>query len=147
MKEKLQDPSLEEKLIPKWHVGCRRLTPGVGYLEAMKKENVEVVYGKILRITEKGVVSEDKREHALDVLIAATGFDVSFKPRFPVIGPGGRNLQEEWRGEPQSYFGLAAAGFPNYMIFLGPNCPIGNGPVLSAMGMAVPTQVRTVCRD
>jgi hypothetical protein len=29
--------------------------------------------------------------------------------------------------------GVAASGFPNYLIFLGPNCPIGNGPVLSAI--------------
>lgn len=25
---------------------------------------------------------------------------------------------------------MAAAGFPNYFMFLGPNCPIGNGPII-----------------
>lgn len=137
MKEKLQNPSLEEKLIPKWAVGCRRFTAGVGYLEALGKENVEVVYGDVVRVTEKGCVSEDGQEHELDVLICATGFDVSFRPRFPIIGFDGRNLQDEWKDEPQSYFGIAAAGFPNYLTLIGPNTPVGNGPVLSAVGMCL----------
>ncbi|RAQ67887.1 hypothetical protein COH20_009798 [Aspergillus flavus] len=32
--------------------------------------------------------------------------------------------------EPRSYLGIAAAGYPNYYMFLAPNSPIGNGPVL-----------------
>lgn len=58
----------------------------------------------------------------------------SFRPRFPLIGPSGSNLQDEWSEEAKGYMGLAAPNFPNYMIFLGPNCPIGNGPVLVAIG-------------
>lgn len=137
MKEKLNNSFLEEKLIPKWHVGCRRLTPGVGYLESLSKENVSVVYGEIAAVTEKGCLGDNGKEYPVDVLICATGFDTSFKPRFPVIGPEGNNLQDQWKDEAQSYFGLAVAGFPNYLIFLGPNCPIGNGPVLSAIGKSI----------
>ncbi|PGH26446.1 hypothetical protein AJ80_01944 [Polytolypa hystricis UAMH7299] len=133
MKEKLNNEFLEEKLIPEWHVGCRRLTPGVGYLESLGKENVKVVYGEINEVTEKGCLCDDGKEYPVDVLICATGFDTTFKPRFPLIAPDGRNLQEVWKEEPKSYLGLAAPGFPNYLIFLGPNCPIGNGPVLSAI--------------
>lgn len=134
MKEKLHNPMLEECLIPQWSVGCRRITPGVGYLEALRAEKVKVVYGNITHVTEKGCVCGDGKEYPVDVLICATGFDTSFKPRFPLIGPKGNNLQDDWRDEPQSYLGLAVAGFPNYLMFLGPNCPIGNGPVLSAIG-------------
>ncbi|KAF2816163.1 FAD/NAD(P)-binding domain-containing protein [Mytilinidion resinicola] len=133
MKEKLHNDYLEERLVPNWHVGCRRLTPGVGYLESLGKENVEVVYGEITKISEKGCVSDNGNEYPLDVLICATGFNTSFKPRFPVINHKGVNLQDVWKDEAQSYFGVAAADFPNYLIFLGPNCPIGNGPVLSAI--------------
>lgn len=140
MKEKLHDAFLEEKLIPNWHVGCRRLTPGVGYLEALGKDNVSVVYGEISHITERGCVCDDGQEYPVDVLICATGFDTTFKPRFPVVGPDGRNLQDEWKNNLESYLGLAAAGFPNYLIFLGPNCPIGNGPVLIAIGMFASSQ-------
>ncbi|KAK6215328.1 monooxygenase [Colletotrichum tabaci] len=133
MKEKLNNPCLESKLIPEWSVGCRRLTPGVNYLESLTKPNVEVVYGEIKEITERGCLCDNGQEYTVDVLICATGFDTSFKPRFPVVGPSGDNLQDKWAVTPESYFGVAAAGFPNYFLMLGPNCPIGNGPVLSAI--------------
>ncbi|KAK3068050.1 hypothetical protein LTR53_014669 [Teratosphaeriaceae sp. CCFEE 6253] len=142
MQQKLGDADLIAKLIPDWSVGCRRLTPGVGYLESLTKPNVTTVYGEISRVTPRGCVTDDGTEHPLDVLICATGFDTTFKPRFPLIAPSGKNLQDEWAAEPQSYLGIAAAGYPNYLIFLGPNCPIGNGPVLSAIEL----QADYMCR-
>lgn len=133
MKEKLHSEYLEEGLIPKWSLGCRRFTPGIGYLESLGKDNVTVVYGGINQITKKGCLCDNGNEYPVDVLICATGFDTTFKPRFPLIGPDRRNLQDEWKEEAQSYLGMAAAGFPNYLIFLGPNSPVGNGPLLSAI--------------
>lgn len=123
-------PVLWDGLIPKWPVGCRRLTPGTNYLEALGKPNVEVVLGEILSVSESGVKTASGSEYALDVLICATGFDTSFKPRFPVFGLEGRNLQDEWSQEAQSYLGLAASKMPNYMIFLSASSPAGNGPLL-----------------
>lgn len=134
MRQKLQNEVLEHKLIPRWAVGCRRLTPGINYLETLGADNVDVVYGEIERITENGCVGEGGKEYPVDVLICATGFDTSFKPRFTLIGENGANLADEWALEPKSYLSLAAAGFPNYFMFIGPNSPIGNGPVLITMG-------------
>ena len=133
MKARLQNETLEQLVIPKWGVGCRRLTPGVNYLETLVSEKVSVVYGNIQQITERGCVCDDT-EYPVDVLICATGFDTSFRPRFPIIGLGGKNLADVWADEPKSYLGLAAHGFPNYFMFIGPNSPIGNGPVLSGIG-------------
>lgn len=135
MAEKLHNPQLEKQLVPTWHVGCRRLTPGVGYLEALGQSNVAVVYGEITSITECGFLCANGREYPVEVLICATGFNTSFKPRFPVVGPSGANLQDTWStgNKAEAYLGIAAPEFPNYLIFLGPNCPIGNGPVLSAI--------------
>jgi cation diffusion facilitator CzcD-associated flavoprotein CzcO len=134
MKARLQNETLEQLVIPKWGVGCRRLTPGVNYLETLVSEKVNAVYGNIQHITERGCVCDDGKEYPVDVLICATGFDTSFRPRFPIIGLGGKNLADEWADEPKSYLGLAASGFPNYFMFIGPNSPIGNGPVLAGMG-------------
>ncbi|KAF6798223.1 monooxygenase [Colletotrichum sojae] len=148
MREKLEDPYLEEKLIPEWSVGCRRLTPGVGYLESLTKPNVEVVYGEITAVTESGCLMEDGTEHPVDVLICATGFDTTFRPRFPIVAPSGENLQDKWgpANSPESYFGMAVAGFPNYLMMLGPNCPIGNGPVLSAIEAQADWMLKVVDR-
>lgn len=102
MKAKLNSPSLSAKLIPSFPIGCRRFTPGVGYLEALSAPNVEVAHGAITRVTETSCISEDGKEYKLDVLICATGFDCSFRPRFPILGLDGRNLQDEWEEEPRS---------------------------------------------
>ncbi|KAJ9643321.1 hypothetical protein H2204_002217 [Knufia peltigerae] len=133
MKEKLQNDKLAAQLIPNWGVGCRRLTPGVNYLETLSAPNVTVVYGEINEITEKGCICDDGNEYPVDILICATGFDTSFKPRFPVMGLNKIDLREQWSSEPKGYLGLAASNMPNYFQFLGPNCPVGNGPLLSAI--------------
>lgn len=122
------------------------MTPGVNYLESLTKPNVSVVYGEIKEITENGCMCDDGNEYPVDVLICATGFDTTFKPRFPLIGPSGENLQNIWTKEPKSYLGVAAPDFPNYLIFLGPNCPIGNGPVLSAIELQADWMMRVIDR-
>lgn len=96
----------------------------------MTLPNVTPICREIAHVTPRGCVTEDGQEHVLDALICATGFDTSFKPRFPVIGRNGVSLTEFWKTEPRSYLGLAVHGFPNYFVFLGPNCPIGNGPIV-----------------
>jgi len=130
MRDQIPDEDLKDKLTPMWDVGCRRLTPGTGYLSSLSSDKSSVVYGEIVKISPKGPITEDGREHPVEVLICATGFDTTFKPRFRLQGLNGELLAETWKDEPASYLGLAAAGFPNYFMFLGPNCPIGNGPVL-----------------
>ncbi|KAJ9605678.1 hypothetical protein H2200_009527 [Cladophialophora chaetospira] len=132
MHRRLNDPELSTRLIPQWSPGCRRLTPGINYLETLGKTNVQVEFGEVSRITESGCVGPGGTEHDLDVLICATGFDVSFKPRFPVVGLAG-NLQQSWETDPRSYFGTLVADVPNYMLFLGPSCPVGNGPLIPAI--------------
>ena len=95
MKTKLKGNEwLEDKLIPRWRVGCRRLTPGIGYLETLAKPNVKVVFGEIEEITERGCKCDDGKEYPVDILICATGFDTSFRPRFHTIGRGAKNLQD-----------------------------------------------------
>lgn len=145
MKEKLNNAKLEEQLIPQWSVGCRRLTPGIDYLESLGKSNVKTVYGEIDRITPNGCVCDDGNEYPVDVLICATGFDTTFKPRFPLIAHG-RNLQDDWAQEPRGYFGVGAPDYPNYFMFLGPNCPIGNGPVLAAIEVQADYMLKIIDR-
>ncbi|RDB23708.1 putative sterigmatocystin biosynthesis monooxygenase stcW [Hypsizygus marmoreus] len=146
MKEKLHDEVLSTRLIPTFGVGCRRITPGVNYLETLVADNVEVVYGEIERITETGVFSANGQEYPVDILICATGFDTSFKPRFTLIGKDGKNLAEEWADEAKSYFGMGVAGFPNYFTSIGPNSPIGNGPVLSGVEAQIDYMLKFVNR-
>ena len=86
---------------------------------------------------ERGCLSANGKEYPLDVLICATGFDTSYKPRFPLIGIDGKSLSDMWADEAKGYLGVAAPGLPNYFSALGSNSPVGNGPVLIAIGMFV----------
>ncbi|EKG13648.1 hypothetical protein MPH_09113 [Macrophomina phaseolina MS6] len=135
MKSKLtSDPSLASSLIPSWSVGCRRFTPGPGYLEALQAPNVRIILSGVTRITPTVCISADGQSHTFDALICATGFNTSFTPRFPVVNNAtGHSLQDEWATDPRGYLSTAAAGFPNYLTLFGPNSPTGNGPVLPAM--------------
>ena len=109
-------PNIADIIVPKnFAVGCRRPTPGNGYLEALCKTNVEVVSESIVEITPKGIRTADGEEHNVDVIICATGFDVSWKPHYPTIGRAGRDLAEEWQDIPSTYLSITVPHFPNYL--------------------------------
>jgi cation diffusion facilitator CzcD-associated flavoprotein CzcO len=107
--------NLIKALVPTFPIGCRRLTPAVGYLESLSEKNVRVVSEKIVRILPNGVEIDTGEVIEVDTLICATGFDVSFCPRFPIIGRNG-NLQDIWRAGtvPRAYMSCTVPGFPNF---------------------------------
>lgn len=108
------DERLCKALIPTFPVGCRRLYPGNGYLEVLRASNVRLVTDTISRIVPRGIETASGEVIELDFIICATGFDVSFRPRFPVIGRQG-NLQDLWSGRrPTAYISCAVPGLPNY---------------------------------
>lgn len=110
-----KNPRLVKSLIPDFPVGCRRSTPGNGYLEALVAPNVRVVTDTIDRITQKGMILSTGEHIEFDALVCATGFDLSFRPRFPIIGRGGVSLEQQWTERtPQAYLSLAVENFPNY---------------------------------
>lgn len=61
------DPDLCEKLIPKWEVGCRRITPGEGYLESFLRPNVDLSQSSITQITPEGIETADGKFYEADV--------------------------------------------------------------------------------
>lgn len=68
MADKLNnDPDLCAKLIPNWELGCRRITPGSGYLESFLRPNVHLIQSSIKEVTEDSVVTEDGQSTKLDV--------------------------------------------------------------------------------
>jgi cation diffusion facilitator CzcD-associated flavoprotein CzcO len=119
MRAKLGENSpLTKHLIPTFAVGCRRPTPGNGYLEALGQPNVRVVTERIQEIVPEGIKLSTGEVIPVDIFICATGFDLSFCPRFPVIGRHGISLADAWKEYPQAYMSMAAADFPNYFSML-----------------------------
>jgi cation diffusion facilitator CzcD-associated flavoprotein CzcO len=115
-------------------VGCRRATPGPGYLEAFKRDNVSLVTGAIQSIEPAGIRTKDGILHEFDTIVCATGFDVSHRPPFPLVGRNGLSLAQAWEKEPLSYLSLCASQFPNFFTFSGPNSPTGHGSLMAGLG-------------
>ena len=120
-------PHYYEWLRPGFSPGCRRLTPGPGFLEALVEDNVNYIRERIIKIEPNGVVTEDGKLHEIDVLCCATGFYASTAPPFPVTGLDGVTLQDHWQERATNYLSLATDKFPNYLMMLGPNGAIGEG--------------------
>ena len=127
MAEFIKDKRLLEGFTPTFGLGCRRITPGDPYMVAIQEENVDVHFTPVVSCTEDGVVGEDGTERKADTIVCATGFDVSYRPRFPVVGKDGLDLKDKWKICPESYLGLAVPDFPNMMLFVGPTWPVENG--------------------
>lgn len=131
MKRRLaRKPELADQLLPSFPPGCRRLTPGPGYLEALTDDKVEVIFTEIAEIDAEGIRTIDGKHRPVDAIVCATGFDTTFAPRFPIIGREGVSLSDKWREIPETYLSLATDGFPNYFICLGPNAALGAGSLI-----------------
>lgn len=124
MAEFIKDERLLMGYTPTFGFGCRRITPGDPYMHAIQKENVDVHFTPVTKITEKGVVGEDGIERECDTIVCATGFDVSYRPRFPIVGLKGIDLAQKWKVCPEGYLGLAIPDFPNFFTFIGPSWPV-----------------------
>jgi cation diffusion facilitator CzcD-associated flavoprotein CzcO len=131
IRERVKDPAVAEKLIPKNHgFGTRRVPLETGYYEVYNQPNVDLVdinETPIERITPNGIKTSDQ-ERAFDVIIYATGFDsiTGAFDRIDIRGVDGAALKEAWRDGPLTYLGVFAAGFPNLLMAVGPHGGLSN---------------------
>ncbi|EMC92455.1 hypothetical protein BAUCODRAFT_38521 [Baudoinia panamericana UAMH 10762] len=129
MRSRLGDrEDLKSKIVPSWSPGCRRLTPGEGYLEALIRENVTCNFNDITRVNSTGIRTAAGDQIDVDILACATGFYVQYTPHFRLTGLGGQVIQDQ--KEPNLYASIAAPGFPNYFVVNGPRGNWGQGCAL-----------------
>ncbi|KAH4113187.1 hypothetical protein HBI64_209380 [Parastagonospora nodorum] len=124
---------LKEKLIPKWSPGCRRITPGDGYLESLVQPNVTTVHEEISRVVSEGLIDDSGTLHEVDILVCATGFNMAFAPSFTITGTDGVNMRDEFDPDPNVYLALAVPKFPNYFVINGVRGSWAAGSILPAI--------------
>ncbi|KAK0660177.1 putative sterigmatocystin biosynthesis monooxygenase stcW [Lasiodiplodia hormozganensis] len=144
MREWIRDPRLVEGFTPRFEIGCRRVTPGDPYMEAVTKDNVDVHFTAVEHLTEDGVVGADGVERKCDTVVCATGFDVTYRPRFPVVGKNGVNLAEKWKDAPESYLGITVPDMPNFFMYIGPTWPVENGSVAGPLAEVVKYTIKCI---
>jgi cation diffusion facilitator CzcD-associated flavoprotein CzcO len=125
IRQRVNDPVIAEKLIPKDHgFGVQRVPLETRYYEAYNRDNVKLVdlqETPIERITPTGIRTT-ARDYHFDIIIYATGFDAmtgSFD-RIDIRGAGGQKLRDKWRHGPVTYLGMFVNGFPNMITLAGP---------------------------
>jgi cation diffusion facilitator CzcD-associated flavoprotein CzcO len=151
MQEKLASkPEILEALLPSFSPGCRRLTPGPGYLEALTQPNLAFVTSPITRISESAIHTTDGKTHEIDALVCATGFQTSVPPPFPLTGSNGLSLTKKWEARPVTYLSHSVSGFPNMFTMLGPNSLIGTGSLtimIESVGDYIIKAIRKIQKD
>ena len=124
IRQRVKDPVVAEKLIPKNHgFGTRRVPLETGYYEVYNQPNVELVdinETPIERVTD-AVFKTSAREYEFDIIIYATGFDAitGAFDRIDIRGIDGVQLKDVWQDGPQTYLGVLVEGFPNLLMAMG----------------------------
>ncbi len=126
IRERVNDPELAEKLIPKNHgFGMRRVPLETKYFECYNQDNVHLVdltETPIESIVPEGVKCSDKN-YDLDIIVYATGFDAvtGALNRIDITGKDGKKLKDKWADGPRTLLGMQSAGFPNLLTLVGPH--------------------------
>ena len=127
IREVVRDPETADKLMPDHFYATKRPILDDGYFEAYNRDNVTLVdlrEDPIEKITPEGVHTA-AGEHALDMLVLATGFDAitGSMLRLDPEGRGGVRLRDKWSDRFHNYLGLAISDFPNLFMIHGPGSP------------------------
>jgi 4-hydroxyacetophenone monooxygenase len=127
------DPALFEAVLPSYPPGGKRMLRDNGvWLDALRRPNVHLVTQAIREIRPRGIVTVDGVEHAVDVIVYATGFHASrFLDPMRLFGRGGVELRTRWAGDARAYLGMTVPGYPNLFCMYGPNTNIVvNGSII-----------------
>ena len=139
----IPDPELRRAVTPDYQIGCKRILISNDYYPTLTKPHVDLVTEKISEVREHSVVTADGVEHEVDAIVLGTGFHVvDAMDSLPIVGAGGRKLQDAWRDGVEAYYGMTVAGFPNLFLLVGPNTGLGHNSIV----FMIEAQVRYVLR-
>ena len=124
-----EKPELIPHCVPTYPPFGKRILIDNGWFETLCEPHVNLVTASIDRFEAGGLRTADGRLHELDVVVMATGFDVTnLAARIDMVGRHGRRLAEDWADDdPTAYLGMAVPEFPNFFVMYGPNTNVGHG--------------------
>lgn len=141
------DPAVAERLVPtSYPIGAKRICVDTNYYATFNRGNVTLVDVTTAPIEE--IVPEGVRAggpvHQLDAIVFATGYDAmtGSLARLGIVGGDGVRLTDKWAAGPETYLGVATAGFPNLFMLTGPGSP----SVLSNMLVSIEQHVEWVAQ-
>ncbi|MGW4338739.1 flavin-containing monooxygenase [Rhodococcus koreensis] len=120
---------LAERVTPDFPPNAKRMLLDNGWYRTLKREHVELVDAPIEKIDETGIANKDGTHRELDVIVAASGYDVArFLSSINVYGRSGTSVRAAWDDDnPKAYNGTVTPGFPNMFMLFGPSTSLGHG--------------------
>ena len=123
----IRDRELRDRITPDYQPFCKRQVMSASYYRAIRSDNADVVTAEIEEIVPRGIRTADGREHDVDLLILATGFQAhNYMRPINLQGRDGLDIDDAWAKGPRAYRMTAIPGFPNFFTVLGPNSPTGS---------------------
>ena len=131
LKAQIADPELRAKCVPRYVMGCKRVTFSNDWYPALARANVDLVTDEIERIVPEGVIAAGGAIRNADVIIYGTGFRaVEFLAPMAVTGLGAPRLNDAWLDGARAYLGISMSGFPNFFVLYGPNTNLGGNSII-----------------
>jgi cation diffusion facilitator CzcD-associated flavoprotein CzcO len=75
-----------------------------------QKGNVTAVTAGVASVDETSVTDTNGQKYEVDAIICATGFDISFRPRFPLLGRNNVDLRDKWNPRSKAYHSMFVDG-------------------------------------
>lgn len=129
IERQIADPAIRKAVTPDFTIGCKRIILSSTLYPALCRPNVQL-HPKddgIAEINERGILTAKGQQIDLDLIVYSTGYDATDGViSYPVVGKGGRSVQDVWAEFPRAYLGTTLPGFPNFFVVTGPNTGIGH---------------------
>ncbi|HZX27918.1 MAG TPA: GNAT family N-acetyltransferase, partial [Telluria sp.] len=124
-------PDLQDKLTPRYTMGCKRILMHNAYYPALTRPNVALFTDAVREVRPRAIVTASGEERPVDAIIFGTGFDVEHVlGQADIRGRGGVRLLDLTQGGLEAYKGAAVAGFPNFFMITGPNTGLGHNSMI-----------------
>ncbi|MBA0126795.1 NAD(P)/FAD-dependent oxidoreductase [Haloechinothrix sp. YIM 98757] len=120
---------LLDKVLPTYPPFGKRMLLDNGWYRCLTRDDVQLTTDSISRVDPGSIVTSSGDVHEADVLVFATGFDITrFVSTMEVRGRHGSSLRETWDDDDcRAFLGMAVPGFPNFFCLYGPNTQPGHG--------------------
>jgi len=126
----IRDPGLRARLTPDYQPLCKRQVLSGTYYRAISAPNADLITDEITEITPTAIRTADGREHPVDMIVLATGFQAhNYMRPMDLRGRDDIAIDDAWSKGPRAYRMTAIPGFPNLFTVLGPNSPTGSIPL------------------
>jgi 4-hydroxyacetophenone monooxygenase len=120
---------LHDAVIPTYPPFGKRMLLDNGWFRSIARDHVVVETERVAEVRPTSIVTSSGREHEVDVIVWATGFDVvRFLAPIDIRGRDDVRLHDVWQGDDaRAYLGTVIPQFPNFFVLYGPNTQFGHG--------------------